>query len=297
MRAAAVETAAVEIGERSCQVWRGNEAILGIFLSESLPLRNSAQRYGGRDRGTAIEVSAGLSWLPFGCEAVFPVPHPLGWLDGRLSTVCRGRATFSPDDRPFPPYGDLLMTRLFLLAALACLMSAPVALADAGPEDSDKGLCKGDAIGAFYVTKVAGAEDDGVPQGEDLCYRCRYGQRPMVMVFARTTDGQVAKLVEKLDAAVADQKDLQLKSFVTLIGDSSEKLTDQAKKIAQQSSPKNVPIVVANDAQSGPRAYKLSDSEVTVVLASDSQVVARHEFAADQIDITAVMKGVKQMLR
>jgi len=188
------------------------------------------------------------------------------------------------------------MTRLFLFAALACFLSTPLAMADAGTESADKGLCKGDPIGAFYVTKVAGAEDDGVSQGKDLCYRCRYGQRPMVMVFTRSTDGKVGKLVKKLDAAVADHSDHQLKSFVTLIGDSPESLTEKAKAMAQKSSPNNVPIVVASDAQSGPRSYKLSDAEVTVVVASDSQVVARHEFAADQIDVAAVMKEVESML-
>jgi hypothetical protein len=32
------------------------------------------------------------------------------------------------------------------------------------------------------------------------------------------------------------------------------------------------------------------------VIANDSQVVARHEFDADKIDVAAVMSEVKQML-
>ena len=36
----------------------------------------------------------------------------------------------------------------------------------------------GDSIGAFNVTKLCGAEDDGVEAGKTLCYRCKNGKRP-----------------------------------------------------------------------------------------------------------------------
>ncbi|MFG0264218.1 MAG: hypothetical protein ACF8AM_03590 [Rhodopirellula sp. JB055] len=182
------------------------------------------------------------------------------------------------------------MSRLFLTAALACAMAIPAAFA-ADPATADKGLCQGDPIGAFYVTKVAGAEDDGVEAGEALCYRCKYGSRPMVMVFARQTGEPVAKLVKEIDSAVAANGDAQLKGFVTLFGDKADNLKSQGKKMAG----KNVPVVVAKD-KNGPANYKLSDAQVTVVIANDSQVVARHEFDADKVDVAAVMSEVKQML-
>lgn len=183
------------------------------------------------------------------------------------------------------------MSRLFLTAALACAMASPAAFA-ADPATADKGLCQGDPIGAFYVTKVAGAEDDGVEAGEALCYRCKYGSRPMVMVFARQTSEPVAKLVKELDSAVASNGDAQLKSFVTLFGEKADSMKSEGKKMAA----KNVPVVVAKD-KNGPANYKLSDdAQITVVIANDSQVVARHEFDADKIDVAAVMSEVKQML-
>lgn len=142
------------------------------------------------------------------------------------------------------------------------------------------------------MTKVAGAEDDGVEAGEALCYRCKYGSRPMVMVFARQTSEPVAKLVKELDSAVASNGDAQLKSFVTLFGEKADSMKSEGKKMAA----KNVPVVVAKD-KNGPANYKLSDdAQITVVIANDSQVVARHEFDADKIDVAAVMSEVKQML-
>ena len=48
------------------------------------------------------------------------------------------------------------------------------------------------------MTKGAGAEQDGVKEGKNLCYRCRNGARPQVMVFTRSTDPAVVDLVKDL---------------------------------------------------------------------------------------------------
>ena len=189
------------------------------------------------------------------------------------------------------------MSRLFLThaftLALVCGYVATAA-ADSGTED---GLKQGDSIGVFYVTKVAGAEDDGVEPGEDLCYRCRYGSSPMVIVFARDTNGKVADLVKQIDTAVSENEDSSLKGLLTLIGEDAAQLKREAGKIAEATAVKNVPVVVAKETKTGPLNYKLpSDAAVMIVVAQDSQVVSAHHFAADQIDIAAVMKEVKQML-
>ena len=57
----------------------------------------------------------------------------------------------------------------------------------------------GQLLGAFDVVKAAGAVGDGVAVGEDLCYRCRMGNRPVVMVFAHTPNAALADLVKQLD--------------------------------------------------------------------------------------------------
>ncbi len=75
----------------------------------------------------------------------------------------------------------------------------------------------GRSIGAFYVTKVAGATEDGVAVGDELCYRCKYGSRPMVMVFTRKDSGKVAEFVGQLDKAVGKHKEDQLRGLVTVM--------------------------------------------------------------------------------
>ncbi len=193
------------------------------------------------------------------------------------------------------------MTRFVFSLAALCMLSAPIVSAKesptAGKDSSEKGLCAGDGVGAFLVTKVSGAKDDDVKVGETLCYRCKYGQRPMVMVFTRSTEGSVPKLVKRIDAAVAKHSSDDLKGLVTLIGKDPKELTTDAQAMASKIGDKNVPIVVAKDSENGPASYKLdSQTDVTVVLVSQSKVVSRHDFAADKVDVAAVMKQVNKML-
>lgn len=185
------------------------------------------------------------------------------------------------------------MARTVFAAALAGVM---LFVGFAGAEDkADQCLKAGDPIGPFYVTKVAGADD--VEVGKTLCYRCRYGARPMVMVFARETGGKVAELTKQLDQAVTKHQDAQLRSFVTIIGGETDSLTKTAEKFAKSADAKNVPITVAEDNENGPSAYKIDPkAEVVVVLAKDGKVTGQHSFAADSVDIAAVMKEVSSLL-
>lgn len=192
------------------------------------------------------------------------------------------------------------MSQLLKFIVAGCIaisfipMLADSAISATATED---GLKQGDAIGVFYVTKVAGAEDDGVEPGEDLCYRCRYGSRPMVMVFARETGGKVPELLKAIDTAVADSEEESLRGLLTLLGEDASALKDVAGKIATSSDVKMVPIAVAKEPKTGPMNYKLAENApVTIVLAKDSQVVTTHTFTAEKIDVDSVMKEVAKML-
>ncbi len=186
------------------------------------------------------------------------------------------------------------MLRTILGSALALMLLTTTATAAEGDSEC---LKAGESISAFYVTKVAGADEDGVEKGQDLCYRCLYGSRPMVMVFARKTDGNVPALVKKLDDAIAANESAQLKGFVTLIGKDASALKQEGEKMAKKTGAKNVPFTVAKETESGPAAYRIpADADVTVVFANESQVVGTHTYAADQIDISALAEQVKQAI-
>ncbi|MEM0925428.1 MAG: hypothetical protein AAGJ83_05270 [Planctomycetota bacterium] len=187
------------------------------------------------------------------------------------------------------------MLRLMMSFALAGLLLAPaVSAADPGSDC----LQSGDGIAPFTVTKIAGAEGDGVDAGKELCYRCRYGQSPMVMVFTRSTDGKLGKLVKAIDSAVQENESEKLKGLVTFLGEDRDRVENAASKFAKKSGAKNIPFVVASDLESGPSRYKISeDAAVTVVVANESKVVAAHQFTkASDINVAAVVGAVTEML-
>jgi hypothetical protein len=185
---------------------------------------------------------------------------------------------------------------LFLCAAAALAVMVPLAVAD----DLKSGLQPGDSIGAFDVVKCSGASEDGVKVGAQLCYRCKYGGRPMVMVFARTADESLAALTTKLDEEVAEHSDKKLAAFVNLMGADREALEDQAEKFGKDTKVSNVPIVVPVEFENGPADYGINpDVGVTVIVADKGAVVASHALAADGLTeeaVAAIIADVEKLV-
>jgi hypothetical protein len=189
------------------------------------------------------------------------------------------------------------MKRLSILTLFTAAVFC-VSFANAG-EKVKSGLQAGKPIGAFYVTKVAGAEEDGVKVGDNLCYRCRNGARPQVMVFTRSTDKNVVKLIESLDKVIASSTDQDVRAFVNILGENKDEASESAAKFAKSTKAKNVPIVVPNEAENGPDNYGLNaKAEVTIIIANKSKVSANVAVAsAKDLDIDAVVASVKESLK
>ncbi|MEO8271180.1 MAG: hypothetical protein ABI557_15770, partial [Aureliella sp.] len=156
----------------------------------------------------------------------------------------------------------------------------------------------GKDIAPFYVTKTAGAEEDGVACGKNLCYRCKNGSRPQVMVFTRSSDDKVVALVKKLDEQLTAHEDAQLRAFVNMLGDSKDAAADSVKKLAVATKAKNVPFVVPNEFENGPEDYGISPkADITIIIANDDKVVSNYSVAsAKDLDVDSVIKDVKKML-
>jgi hypothetical protein len=178
----------------------------------------------------------------------------------------------------------LVQTALAGVALLAGISFAVAAELKSGKQP-------GDAIGAFDVVKCAGSEEDGVKLGSELCYRCKYGNRPMVMVFSRKADESLTGLVKKLDAAVEKNSDEKLAAFVNLLGDNHGSLEQNAKKLGKKVNAPNVPIVVPVEYENGPADYGINpEADVTVILAVKGTVVANHAYGPGQLNDKAVEK-------
>ncbi|MEM9827381.1 MAG: hypothetical protein AAF958_12360 [Planctomycetota bacterium] len=181
------------------------------------------------------------------------------------------------------------------LALVAVVAFATPAMAES---DVKSGPKDGSRLGAFTVTKVAGCESDGVEAGKPLCYRCKNGDRPQVMVFTRTIDGKVGELLKKLDQAVADHEGDELRVFVNILDSDKDAARAKAEKFAKSLNVKNIPFVVPKDFKTGPRSYGINKkAEVTVTMANESTVKGNVVAAkADALDIAAVLRQVETML-
>jgi hypothetical protein len=131
------------------------------------------------------------------------------------------------------------------------------------------------------VTKVTGNPLDGVPDGKTLCYRCKMGSRPVVMVFARTADEKLGKLLKKLDEEIEEHASAKLTGFVNMLGTEPESLKKDAAEFVKLQGLERIAFVVPEDSANGPADYKIApDADLTVVCYKEGTVKANHAFSA-----------------
>jgi hypothetical protein len=90
------------------------------------------------------------------------------------------------------------------LLVAVCLVAQAVAV--------ESGLKPGEKVGAYNVKDITGPD-----AGKSLCLRCKYGQRPVVNVFARNVDDNLVSLVKEVDKLVEQNKDKKMAAFVTVL--------------------------------------------------------------------------------
>lgn len=186
------------------------------------------------------------------------------------------------------------MKKLVAAFAVAVFAFAGVVLA----ADSVKsGLPVGQSVPAFNVTDCTGPNE-----GKTLCYRCQYGNRPVVAVFTRRLSDDLSGLVKELDSAVGSHKDKDLKSFVVFMTDEPDAANSKLKAMASSGKiSKNVPLTVFQTSE-GPDGYQISpDADVTVLVWNKSKVAANEAFGKGQKvsadDVKRVVASVQKALK
>ncbi len=165
-------------------------------------------------------------------------------------------------------------------------------------EELKSGPQAGDSLGAFYVVKCAGAEDDGVAEGKNLCYRCRNGAKPQVLVFTRSIDPKVIEFIQQLDKAITKNAESKLTGFVNVLGEDKDDASAVAKKLARKSKTTHVPFVVPNESENGPDNYGINPkAAVTIILASELGVKANYAVAdVKDLKTKAIIADLKKIL-
>ena len=189
------------------------------------------------------------------------------------------------------------MKRIVSFAVVGLLLTSTTWVS---AEDLKSGPQPGDFVGAFTVEKCAGNESDGVETGEQLCYRCKLRNRPVVAVFAHTPDASLAKLVKEIDGVVAKHADKDMAAFVNLLGEDASSLKAKAAEVVAKSGAKKVAVVVPSEHKAGPANYNLNpEADVTVVVYREGKVKANFAVPAGGLKdsmISDIAKSAVEML-
>ena len=153
--------------------------------------------------------------------------------------------------------------------------------------DVESGLKVGDSPAPYNVKDVTGPN-----AGKSLCYRCNYGGRPVVNIFAREVNDELAKLVSEVDTLVEKNKDKKMAAFVVVLAEDAEAMAPKLEAMAKKNGVKNVPLTIF-DGTSGPGEYNIAkDADVSVMMWNKSEVKANASFAKGKLNAA----GIKQIV-
>ena len=107
---------------------------------------------------------------------------------------------------------------VFAIAGIAASIAIPSMAA------VKSGLEEGASPAPFHVMDVTGPS-----KGKKLCYRCQYGSKPVVSIFARDINDNLAKLVKNTDKFVGKHKDVKAAAFVVLLTDNPDEAEEKLK--------------------------------------------------------------------
>jgi len=150
------------------------------------------------------------------------------------------------------------------------------------------GLEKGKGVPAFDVKDVTGPHKDG----EELCYRCRYGNQPVISIFAKEMTEEVAQLSKELDNVVAKNRDQKMAGFVVLMSEDPAKAAPALTAAAQKYKISQMPLTTFKGTK-GPSGYKINaDADVTVMMWVDGKVKVSHGMNKADINKESIAKLV-----
>ena len=120
------------------------------------------------------------------------------------------------------------------------------------------------------------------------------------MVFARSTGDNLASLVKKIDALVADNSEKKMASFINILGKNADEAAASAETFAKKHNFKNVVICAAKDLPDGPKEFDIApEADVTVMTYVNGRVKDNQAFAKGKVDsksVASVVDGTKKIL-
>lgn len=168
-----------------------------------------------------------------------------------------------------------------LAAFMARNLFAPSGLATGRPNDPNEFL-SGPQVGAKIPGPFEPLNINGKDAGEEACLYCRYGNAPVVMIFAtKPTEGLTALVRQVEKAAVGTGKGDEVGACVVITESNAETKT-ALTKLADQENLKKVVLGMVQRGQL--KKYQLHpDAEVTMLLYSKQVIRVNHAYKAGEL--------------
>jgi len=164
--------------------------------------------------------------------------------------------------------------------------------ADKQPIRSGRSI--GQPVPSFYVRAVTGPL-----RNKSICYVCRNGSRPCVMVLFRNTEPALGKLLKAIDKVVDRNRAEGLRSFGVLISSDPGRAISPLQTMAFNQKI-SLPLSVATNVVGSPSCQNIhKQAMVTVVLYRRMKVVNRFGFRSKELDddgTRRVLAGIKRLL-
>ena len=139
--------------------------------------------------------------------------------------------------------------------------------------------------------------------GGSHCYICETGEKPAVIVFARSLSKELGPLAEKIDRAMANNKAADLRGWMTVLKADQLKFDPQVVQFGKEHALSRLPIGIFED-EGGPPSYRLNrDADITVLVCNKQKVEANFAFrpgeltAARLAEITKAIEGVARQTK
>ena len=176
----------------------------------------------------------------------------------------------------------LVLGLLFGFSTLT-LAAEPV---KSGPQVGDK------VPGPFEPFNVTGANAD-----EECCLFCKFGNDPVVMIFAREMSEPLTALMKKVDELNAKYKKQDLGSCAIFV----EKGTGLRPALKVMAAKAELKYLIVGTLDAPPDGYAIArDAEVTVLIYTGAAVKANHAFRKGELNdkaIEAIAKDVGKIVK
>jgi len=157
----------------------------------------------------------------------------------------------------------------------------------------ESGLKVGEKVASFYVRAITGPL-----KNKSVCYVCRHGDRPVVMLVIRKITPELKTLLKRIDSEIDQHRAEGLRGFGVFIGEDSPALLPQVQTLAFDERIV-LPLTIAAAPADGSAAGTIHpDAAVTLMLYKDLTVTANFAYRANELnqaEIDRIISAVRRL--